>query len=557
MKAWRGLLAALLAWPAAVSAQSPTFDSTWTVGLHAHGDNGNELDDDDDYGDVLSIYDLKSRWGDHTFSLRVDALRFVAPPSGDVIRDTGTADYADEYTIEKLGWSWRSGPMRVGVGDQYVSFGRGLSLSLRKIDDLGIDTTLRGARLRWKGKLLRVEGIGGWTNASNLDPINERLRFASCTPTFEGDEFSCNPLRIDPADFIGGVRVESRYPRFLHLGVSEVAMRRWDEEHTTWVHGASLSLAKLPLDGAVYVEAAWMDRSEFGLEDGSGVYGSIDLDLWGWSLTLEGKRYDNFILQTKLPPDKSHFSTDRTFVYNEPPSLELLEEIPYDNVNSTGGRVRLGHRFEDTGTRITVTAAGFATGLDASRRTIEHGAVTMEQDLPSRAHLTLEGGRRLDLPEGRGGLERRLWHTEGKLVVPVHGPHSGSLGWSMLFWDTVATGDERSYTQGDAYVGYSWAPRFSATLIFGIDDELTEKINPRLLKREQDKHRQGLPADPANAIQPVRTKFFAAQATWYPAQWLIVQGLVGSLRGGPKCIGSVCRIYPPFSGAKADITMRF
>src|SRR4051794_19090205 len=54
----------------------------------------------------------------------------------------------------KYYFTYTSPTLELGLGDVYVAFGRGLVLSLRKLDELASDTTLRGARVtaRARGK---------------------------------------------------------------------------------------------------------------------------------------------------------------------------------------------------------------------------------------------------------------------------------------------------------------------------------------------------------------------------------------------------------------------
>jgi len=543
--------------------QPASLDSTWTTLLHYHADNDNALDDDDQYGDLRSIYELRGRLGDHTLSLRAEALHFFAPPSGAAIQDAGAADYADEYTVEKLSYSYRSGALTLAAGDQYLTFGRGLALSLRRVDDLGQDTTLRGAYARWRGRLLRATIAGGWTNAANLDPVNERLRFASCAPTMPGGQ-SCNPFAIDPSDRLAAARLEGRWPGRVHVALHEVVLQREGEDEWTAVHGAALEVPRLPGDlGDVYGEVAMLQRPEEGADDGLGAYGALNTYLGPATITLEGKHYEHFLLQTKLPVDSTRFSPDRTVLYHEPPSLEPSTLIPYDNISATGGRLRTKVRVDPTHSVLEASGAYFLTGTDegsvSSQRVVRHVYGSVEQDLPGGAHLTAGGGRRWDLPDEGRAVERRLWHTEGKLVVPVHGPHAANLGWTVLFWDLVRPGAEEGagYKQGDIILGYSWAPKLSLSLVMGFDDEFTERTNPSILKEEQEKYRAGLPADPDRALQEIRTVFLAGEVTLHVADWIVVQALAGSLRGGPKCIGSVCRVYPPFTGARAEVTLRY
>lgn len=555
---WGGAVAAA-AEVGTIGGETARLDSTWGLHLHWHGDNGNERSDDDGYGDVRSSFDLRGRWAQQTLALRFEALRFIDPPAGDVIVHSSGADYADEYVLEKLSWGWEGRSVNVAVGDSYVTFGRGLALSLRRVDELGVDTSLRGAKAELSSRYLRVQLAGGWTNAANLDPVNERLRFASCSPTM-ADGPSCNPLRLDPADRLAGGRLELRWPRVAHLAAEEVVLQRWGEDERVWGHGVSLELPGLPLlDGDLYGEAVWLDRPEgpdgSGVVDGRGFYGALNLYLGELSVLLEGKDYASFVLQTKLQQDPTRYTSDRTFFYNEPPSLEPLSTIAYDNVDARGGRLRLAYPVAATGTVLDASGARFVAGAAGSETEILHFYGGLEQELPHAAKLFAHGGVRWETAEGADD-SRRLLHTEGKLVVPITGPHSTTLGWSLLAWRDPGVLEEHRYEQGELQLGYAWAPAWSLAVILGLDNELEEGTDMYVFWREKQ---QG--ADPPQALERARverrTRFAALMATWYPASWLVLQGLAGSLRGGPKCIGSVCRVYPSFTGAQMMATLRY
>src|SRR4051794_1104706 len=65
----------------------------------------------------------------------------------------------------KYYFTYSSPALELGLGDVYVAFGRGLVLSLRKMDELASDSTLRGARvtarLRSKQFSLRASAVAG------------------------------------------------------------------------------------------------------------------------------------------------------------------------------------------------------------------------------------------------------------------------------------------------------------------------------------------------------------------------------------------------------------
>ena len=57
-------------------------------------------------------------------------------------------------------------------------------------------------------------------------------------------------------------------------------------------------------------------------------------------------------------------------------------------------------------------------------------------------------------------------------------------------------------------------------------------------------------------IRPgVRTQYYAGIFSWNATESLIVKSTIGSQRGGLKCVGGVCRVYPSFSGYQLSLIM--
>jgi hypothetical protein len=81
-------------------------------------------------------------------------------------------------------------------------------LSLVKIDDLGVDNALRGARIEYELRnQLKLTLLGGIVNMLNVDPYTHVV------------------LPDDPQDRIAGARVELRVAESLRTGVHGVLMR--------------------------------------------------------------------------------------------------------------------------------------------------------------------------------------------------------------------------------------------------------------------------------------------------------------------------------------------
>lgn len=54
-----------------------------------------------------------------------------------------------------------------------------------------------------------------------------------------------------------------------------------------------------------------------------------------------------------------------------------------------------------------------------------------------------------------------------------------------------------------------------------------------------------------------RNLFFAGIVKWELASNLTLTSTVGTQRGGIKCVNGLCRDYPSFAGARAELAARF
>ncbi|MBL4633312.1 MAG: TlpA family protein disulfide reductase, partial [Kofleriaceae bacterium] len=101
-------------------------------------------------------------------SIRVD---------GDLVEeDTSDTKTDTDLRVERAQLKYELGAAKVTLGDDYVQFGHGMSLSLRKIDSLGLDTTLRGAGVDLSTDFLTLHAIVGVTNRQNLDTIDLQVK---------------------------------------------------------------------------------------------------------------------------------------------------------------------------------------------------------------------------------------------------------------------------------------------------------------------------------------------------------------------------------------------
>ena len=134
------------------------------------------------------------------------------------------------------------------VGDFNVNFGRGLALSIRKIDEIGVDATIKGARVDVRTKPVRASAIAGYSNRQNSDFATRQLLPDPGYPK----RLLGTPKRIDPnsvgnpfwtvcSDLVAGGRVEGTLPgrvltwvRTTYSSISVISLPRASMNCCTW-----------------------------------------------------------------------------------------------------------------------------------------------------------------------------------------------------------------------------------------------------------------------------------------------------------------------------------
>ncbi len=162
------------------------------------------------------------------------------------------------------------------------------------------------------------------------------------------------------------------------------------------------------------------------------------------------------------------------------------------------------------------------------------GMEITSQKRKSRANLTF--GARIDqanepISAATGELTD-LYYEETYARYDVlrwlGGPFSLQLqGWHRRRHQVIG-GPEEPWFEGQHLTGVDWSPHLSAA--FGVE----YSTNPA-----------------------VPSTYFNGQVTYKITQSSSIGAFVGQRRGSLRCVGGVCRIYPPFEGARLDATIRF
>jgi hypothetical protein len=564
----------------------------------------------DDWGIWYNRLNLQANTGVWNAGVRVDSAWFYTSPDPtelalDLTERRGAAPAAAEYFRLRLteagtelsnryiNWTYpakyylgyTSRHVEATAGDFYAQLGRGFVLSVRKQDELASDTTVRGLRLTAKTSLssvrLRMTGLLGVMNPLRIDESSGRYLGVddSVTPGVVAVTEAGMPRAV-PTDFVeespdcrsfgtctyapdrlAAAQVEVATDD-VKLGTQGSLLSRQEalsadvsrSSETILTASQSVEFPDLDGHGAAYLEAALqnMDR----LDPGYALYGSLTVIELPVTVLVEGKHYRRFFplsANVKLANAREF----NLVQYNAPPTAEAFwVDTLFENFNTcaSGGRVKADLQVgDDEGVFVWLgrsyswaeSVANEACEIDDQNLNrvwdLASGFDITSQQRRSRGSLTI-GGRidetdaALDAAGGRcepGAADcTHVFYEEGyvryDVIRSLGGPFALQFqGWHRKRRQTIGGPGERWF-EGFHTTGFSWSPHVS--LAFGIEYDTR-------------------PAMPGT--------YFNGQLGYKFTPDTGVSLFVGQRRGALRCVGGVCRVFPPFEGARLDFTARF
>jgi hypothetical protein len=442
---------------------------------------------------------------------------------------------------EKVALEYTGRSVEATIGDFYISVGRGMVLSLRKLDELGIDTTLQGARfVLHEGKLGATLAVGV-TNIQNIDEATGR--FAP-----------------DPFDLIAAGRVEYRFLDKIIVGLHEVGgVLNQDavnnvphrEHDAMLMYGGSVDIPRLTRWLSLYLEGAGqMEQTSDKRQTGYALYGAATGYFGVLSVLVEAKHYVNF--QRWKPSISGTLPEFVAVNYINPPTAERIDtELLATVYDVSGPRLRLDYR---VGPRLLVYASyayfedrGVDVFQDKMRMYHDpYGGVELRWE-EGRSHLFTSGGYRVEQcaadntpclgQSPPGGEFQHIGHVEWDFAQALPRRFSIESQGRALFrhGDVVSLSDANGNTvwpnfyEGEAYVALKWTPR----LVFSSGLEWSTRPSSK-----------------------VNQYFVNGAVQWNVTTASSIRFWAGGTRGGLKCISGVCRDFPPFTGAKLEVVVR-
>ena len=514
---------------------TPHVEGTESLQLRYLIDNDNGRDTDDGVFGIINKLTIGAAGGPLSLGVRSDNIFYPGYDHNEECAgtDLSNCQWRDDNRIERVWLQYKNPILDVRAGDFYNSIGRGLVFSARKIDELGLDTALRGGRARGTIGPVTLHGFGGVSNIQNVD-ISDKGFIDEREDKLVGGEIIVDlPLRMTVA------------VRGLYADYEEKEGDPFDEGD--WLVGGSFEARDIADMVSVYLEGAYIENLKTSNisgrsrdREGYAVYGSVSVNpLEGLAFLLEVRDYRSFLVAN---PDQSI-----PVAYHESPSMERFDQITPTNSNNTGGRLLAEYYIKPIGMLVFVNALwyGFSVeensdheeltdtfGEDAFTALHVYGGI--EKRWTSGYYLNVSAGWRQEVPNsisaGDTEFRRRLWHVETDVQVPLVGKHSLGLRTNFRMEDKELKPSFKSFMRGDAALTYGFAPVLTMGLLWTFqteDDTREEWLN------------------------------LAGEVVWRFSDWGQISVFAGRNTGGIICVSGVCRDFPPFFGVRSELVARF
>ncbi len=435
--------------------------------------------------------------------------------------------YRNDVVLERLNVAYRRGDWTITVGDTFRQLGRGIVLSIRKVDEAGLDVALRGGAVEFRGDDHRLALFAGRANPANLDAINQQY-VEPVDDIIAGYDYQ---LRA-----VDGLRL-NLFAAYLEVGEPLFA-DRGDRDYNL-SQGLSIELPSPTEWMSIYAEGDLQTRN-IGDQNTLGFAGYLtaNFSYQDFSVLAEAIALDDF----QQDGSGNTALSGASFAYNQAPTLERIDQETLNAASMVGGRLRLEQYFFDADTTVYVSGNLLLNqpGQPSELRQM-HGYAGFKT-------LYAAGSSRIELSGGyRDETQTSLPPIETPFATLRQGHHQiKSTRHVELDWlHALGGGYALHLTSTNEFRELENEPRQRGTLLAGID---RAGFGGLTFEFGYNNETTG---------PGIRTLFFAAIAKWEATNWLTIAGTGGTQRGGIKCINGVCREYPAFSGARLEIIGRF
>ena len=505
---WAWVLALVLVPVESLAVPDIKVSLTNTLTTEARTNNFNGLEGDDNYQALIDRFNLKLVSGDLTATSRIDMMSF---------RDAPTDGFVDDATWEQVTVQYRKAETKLLAGDFYRQLGRGILLAIRKVDEAGLDIKVRGAQAQYVGDVHRSSLFGGVVNSVNLDTVSNN--FIENT----GDLLAGGHYEFAGFDWaqIGILGLYSQ-PEERAL---EVLLTDDSEKDRSLNGGVYLELPELTEDVSVYFEADYQQRHVAGTKEpstGLAAYATLDVSISDFLVLVEG-----IYLNDWKQKGSNNSVIGKRFDYNYAPTLERIDQEVFDNTDTLGARIRIERLIESLDLLVYVNGMMRMNDFNkdiANLRQI-HGFGGFEWSFgDGDSHVYGSSGYRDETQAER--QIKTMFHAEFDYLHAV----GADLAFHVVSNNEFRTLEGEAYRRGSTLVGVEMAATGALTVEVGYDTQ--------------------------NPSEGVSNFFLAAIISWEINDIFHLRATAGTQRGGIKCIAGVCRDFPGFAGAKAELVTR-
>ncbi|MBX3192249.1 MAG: hypothetical protein KF819_34990 [Labilithrix sp.] len=556
------------------------------------------------YFAFLNRLNLVLGWKKLTLGARIDSSIYALRPEDRSFPDPqlarnaaidGASRYRDAIYPAKLFLTYKSEGIELTAGDAYVQFGRGLVLSMRKVDELGIDTTLFGGKVVATKDIVSATLVAGLANPTRVDEPTGRALFLpkpvagdrlGAQPLFGNDRIlgasitagrglavvsstnfvmlsRCAPYRYEPDgtirdDFFDApIGTCEGLDRENFLGTLPKLGPVIKSSHTINA-SQTLEVPNLWGHGNFYLEAS-MQKREPELPnqahlDGNALYGSLVTTGGAVTNTLEVKSYRNYY-PLAASVNASRASAFSNIAYSAPPTAEpVISDVMFGFFNAcvTGGRDRFDYRF-------TPTFLAYATfGYFQTRSEVPGG----ECDRLGRSTAANKDDTTTHVTDVSAGVEWRWDNDRSIAFINVTARHDVKESGDPYYRELAGQYSITQYISGPYAIEFAGRHRLRVQEGENVRSTTSFEGEPWV----QGEHQNALKVAPSWIISQAieYTTLIGLPEIYFNGGVLYrfnsqsnIRVYAGQNRGGLRCVSGICRMFPAFSGGRVELTLRF
>ena len=442
----------------------------------------------------------------------------------------------EDYRLEKITFKTNFSGQKILLGDYHITQGKGITLSLTKKDDLGIDTTLLGGKTNLKYKFINTTLFVGVINNVNLNP-DTNILYDNKYDLVMGSSVDFSLLKDSLILSLNYNRIAFKEPKFIFEKSKEYS------QQALQVVGASLSYKQSKkLETYLEVDTIFDNyyNEEKKLDSPLAIYASLSYNFNKFTILQEFKRYKEFLLGFK--------SDLESIAQNDKATLIGFDSIYYNNLPSLEKK---GEKIRDLGDDIWGVRTKIYYKLSKKIKPYFNYLYSHSYAHNNRITHHIYSGA-------------ELYFNNKKSKVDI----SLTLRLEKEDYDDIIESNET-----ENYYGFNFDTSFYINSYISLDMKGFFHQTEKSINTEGTYDFQDIEATVSVALWKQffisylynrynmknlkDTDFHGVELKYKYKDYLYTKLFYGSIRGGQKCIGGVCKDYPSFKGLKVDFVVSY